>query len=259
MTYPYLKTFCYNTINIQRNNVLKIQLNLTNISASYQVQQKQSFQSLCSATPSRGSESFILKPRPLALKAYIPHRYIWGWLNSVFNRVDESRILDAGPDRACAEWLLRCGAGVKWANTDRWTKDYNSLPSGGARALKIEEVDGTDSAVMHIGFPHFKNCNFIRRVVFHKATYLDDESLEYLPLIKKSLKELQISSCGNISRDGLENIKKLSNLEYLLLYDLPLITDKEEVIRDLTNSLPKCEISFPYAQASERAQEEECT
>ena len=24
------------------------------------------------------------------------------------------RIKDVGPDRACAEWLLRCGAGLKW-------------------------------------------------------------------------------------------------------------------------------------------------
>lgn len=30
------------------------------------------------------------------------------------NRVDRSRIEEVGPDRACAEWLLRCGAGVKW-------------------------------------------------------------------------------------------------------------------------------------------------
>lgn len=78
-----------------------------------------------------------------------------------FHRVDESRIKDVGPDRACAEWLLRCGALVKWRNMESWTKDYNSLPVSGGRLLKVEEIDATDSAIMHIGFPHFSKCCLI--------------------------------------------------------------------------------------------------
>lgn len=70
-------------------------------------------------------------------------------------RVDDQRILDAGPDRACAEWLLRCGAGVKWINSEHWLNNYNSLPVTGSQIFEIEEVDATDSAIMHIGFPHF--------------------------------------------------------------------------------------------------------
>ena len=34
--------------------------------------------------------------------------------------------------------------------------DYNSLPVGNFRALKIESVDATDSAIMEAGFSHFK-------------------------------------------------------------------------------------------------------
>ena len=92
-----------------------------------------------------------------------------------------ARIKDVGPDRACAEWLLRCGAVVKWhgkgnfirdeiiifqtfALFGRWSyyylektiKDYNSLPVGNYRSLKIESVDATDSAIMEAGFTHFK-------------------------------------------------------------------------------------------------------
>jgi H+-transporting ATP synthase F0 complex subunit s len=71
--------------------------------------------------------------------------------------VDKSRIDEVGPDRACAEWLLRCGAAVKWdKGPDEWLKDYNSLPVGHYRSHHIAEIDATDSAVMHIGFPHFR-------------------------------------------------------------------------------------------------------
>lgn len=72
-----------------------------------------------------------------------------------YDRVDENRIKEVGPDRACAEWLLRCGVLVKWHNKESWTKDYNLLPQTGGRLLKIEEIDATDAAIMHIGFPHF--------------------------------------------------------------------------------------------------------
>jgi len=79
--------------------------------------------------------------------------------------VDKSRVDEVGPDRACAEWLLRCGAAVKWdTGSEEWHKDYNSLPPGNFRSMHIVEIDATDSAVMHIGFPHFSKgmkCHFL--------------------------------------------------------------------------------------------------
>ena len=95
---------------------------------------------------------------------FIPTRGFYGWLNAIFNRVDPERIKAVGPDRACAEWLIRCGAGVKWVNSKNFLKDYNSLPVGGGRAFKIEEVDATDSAIMEVGFPHFKDCDHLRKM-----------------------------------------------------------------------------------------------
>lgn len=182
-----------------------------------------------------------------------PHhrRHLWGWLNTVFNKVDESRIRDVGPDQACAEWLLRCGAVVRWLDRDQWTTDYNSLPASGGRALKIEEVDATDSAVMHIGFPHFRGCKHIRRIIFHRSSYLDDAALSQLPLLKDSLKQLQISSCGNITPEGLKHLHQLKNLDYLMLYDLPEIQDKDAVVKELEAALPSCTVDFPYALAKD--------
>lgn len=34
--------------------------------------------------------------------------------------------------------------------------DYNALPRGDFRRLKIEIVDATDSSIMETGFPHFQ-------------------------------------------------------------------------------------------------------
>lgn len=74
---------------------------------------------------------------------------------SIFDfRVDEERVKEVGPDRACAEWLLRSGARVKWMGMEYWQTDYNSLPPSNFDRYKIEEIDATGSSVMGIGFPH---------------------------------------------------------------------------------------------------------
>ena len=41
-------------------------------------------------------------------------RGIFGWFDAAFNKYDPDRIREVGADRAAAEWLLRCGAGVRW-------------------------------------------------------------------------------------------------------------------------------------------------
>lgn len=97
-------------------------------------------------------------------------RSFYGWLNNIFNRVDQSRIDTVGPDRACAEWLLRCGASVKWVNSSKFIKDYNSLPVGGGRGIKIEEVDATDSAIMEVGFPHFSGLTHFRKLTLNNCS-----------------------------------------------------------------------------------------
>lgn len=99
------------------------------------------------------------------------NRSFYAWLNSVFNRVDDSRIKQVGPDRACAEWLLRCGASVKWVNSENFLSDYNLLPVGSGPQFKIAEVDATDSAIMEIGFRHFKGLSQFRKITFKNCLY----------------------------------------------------------------------------------------
>ena len=90
---------------------------------------------------------------------FIPQRNLFSWLYPFFNSVDRNRINEVGPDRACAEWLLKNGASVKWSNSDNFLKDYNSLPVTANRNLKVQEVDATDSSIMNIGFPYFHGLN----------------------------------------------------------------------------------------------------
>jgi hypothetical protein len=70
------------------------------------------------------------------------------------SRVDDKRIAEVGPDRACAEWLMRNGAFVKWTDDREFLKDYNALPAEGDIRY-IQEIDATDSSVMHYGFEYF--------------------------------------------------------------------------------------------------------
>lgn len=71
-------------------------------------------------------------------------------------RVDPARIREVGPDKAASEWLLRCGAAVRFSGFEKWNVDYNLLPTGRKGQFVIEEVDATDSSIMHIGFEYFR-------------------------------------------------------------------------------------------------------
>ena len=61
-----------------------------------------------------------------------------------------SRIINADSTRNPIAFI------IEFYFLDNLVTDYNSLPVGNFRALKIESVDATDSAIMEAGFSHFK-------------------------------------------------------------------------------------------------------
>jgi H+-transporting ATP synthase F0 complex subunit s len=61
---------------------------------------------------------------------------------------------EVGPNRACAEWLLKCGAHVRFKNWGTFTVDYNVLPPGGYEAYAIEEILAEDTCIMARGFEY---------------------------------------------------------------------------------------------------------
>ena len=70
-----------------------------------------------------------------------------------FNKPDMDRIKEFGPDRTCAEWVLRNGGKVVW-DSGKQMADYNSLPPEKVPVPKVIAIDGTDSSISHYGFPH---------------------------------------------------------------------------------------------------------
>lgn len=61
-----------------------------------------------------------------------------------------------GPDRSCAEWLLRNGAFVKWVGSTKFLTDYNSLPGEDNKEARfIEEINVDEAGIMQVGFRHF--------------------------------------------------------------------------------------------------------
>lgn len=73
---------------------------------------------------------------------------------SFYDRYDEKRVEEVGPNKACAEWLLKCGAQVKFKNWGSYVNDYNKLPPGGKETFKIEEILANNSCISGKGFEY---------------------------------------------------------------------------------------------------------
>ncbi|NXT03485.1 ATP5S synthase, partial [Jacana jacana] len=174
-------------------------------------------------------------------------RPFWGWLNAVFNKVDHERIQAVGPDRAASEWLLRCGALVRYRGHQKWQQDYNGLPTGPPGTYRIEAINATDSCIMYRGFDYLDGLEHVTEIKLQKCIYIQDACLQRLSETKslqKSLLRLQIISCGNVTDRGILALHKLRNLEYLYLSDLPGVREKETTARVLQQALPQLELEL---------------
>jgi len=165
--------------------------------------------------------------------------------DAVFNKYDTARVEEVGINRAAAEWVLRCGGGVRWAN-GTFLKDYNSLPVGKYRELKIAEIDGTDSCIMEHGFEHLKGLTELHKMILVNNKYLTDESLGILGAYTKNrLRWLHLAGNGNITDAGILYLRQLVKLEYLKLENLQEVKNPESVVKDLQLKIPNCKIDFP--------------
>ena len=59
-------------------------------------------------------------------------------------------------------------------------RDYNSLPVGRYRQLKVAGIDGTDSCIMEHGFEHLRGLEDLWRMALVNNKYLTDDSIEIL-------------------------------------------------------------------------------
>lgn len=179
----------------------------------------------------------------------------WAWLTIIFNsklsgidktfvrRVSETRVKQIGPDRACAEWLLRNGAIIRWKGMNEFVTNYNNLPKDDEQPAKpyyLHEVDATQASISHHGFAHFKNCKYVEGIKFDKCMYLEDEAIKQLEVLKNSLESLLIYNCGNITDEGLLAISRLLKLKTLKLANLIEVKDMKKCLKTLQTSLPNC-------------------
>ncbi|KAH8402093.1 hypothetical protein KR009_009709 [Drosophila setifemur] len=186
-------------------------------------------------------------------------RGIWGYVAIAFNQVDADRLAKVGPNRLCAEWIVKNGGGVRLAdNPTKLWKDYNSLP-GENRPFCLKVVDASNASIMKIGLEHLKGCSTIDTVIFHNCKHLENEGLEGLHHISSSLERLQVSGCYNITDSGLEVIGEFTKLRQLLIFDMLFVKDMEAVAAKLKKKLPCCEIRATKESVSLKPKEQPST
>lgn len=159
------------------------------------------------------------------------------------------RIKEVGPDRACTEWLLRCGAGVRWKGEHTLRRDLIALTAHTKqnRGINvIEEIEAIESTIMDVGFAHFDGCKHIQTVRLSHLLYFSDHSLALLvDKLQHSLEHLALLECGDITESGLSALTNLRLLKTLRLKDLPEIKNKKKCFERLQQDLPNgCTIDF---------------
>ena len=68
--------------------------------------------------------------------------------------------------RVAAEWVLRCGGGVKFKNPEKWIWDYNAIPDGPKGRLALEAINAKGISVTTGGLQHLGNYMFQFRLAF---------------------------------------------------------------------------------------------
>lgn len=169
------------------------------------------------------------------------HRSFFYWLVVVFNRVDRDRIKEVGPDRACAEWLLKNGASVRWKGFSDQLTDYNALSTSGNYC--IEAVEANNAGICDVGFPYFEGCKYIHEMKLENCKYINNGAMTRLSILKDTLKYLEIVNCKSVDDDGLRQLKVLKNLERLKVQGLPGVED-EKLRKELSQALPNCKINI---------------
>ncbi|VDK51596.1 unnamed protein product [Cylicostephanus goldi] len=194
------------------------------------------------------------------------------WFYDLIVRIssyDVERIKEVGPDRAAAEWVVRCGGAVKFDKIDNLFSDYNALikrcaeldPRVPADNVKITHIHAIDASVSGYGCRHFsafwKFQNNIREFVnlegldglqevkFIRCGTLHDFGLEYMAdAVGGHLSRLEIDSCRRITEFGLIHLERCRALKSLRLAHLKHVHGHDKVLQRLTRALPNTEISF---------------
>ncbi|CAI4229780.1 unnamed protein product [Auanema sp. JU1783] len=175
------------------------------------------------------------------------------WLLEGFNYYDVQRVKDVGPDRAAAEWIVRCGGSITFDKIDDSFSDYNALIKRTAELdprlpqdnVKLTDIDASHSSVTGFGCRHFKGLSGLQNVRFAHCKNLHDFGLETMgEHVGGHLKSLELGSCRRISEFGLAHLKLFKKLEVLKLYDLTGVYKISRSLDQLHEALPNTDIKY---------------
>ncbi|CAB3397423.1 unnamed protein product [Caenorhabditis bovis] len=164
------------------------------------------------------------------------------WVLEGFNYYDTQRVKEVGAERAAAEWIVRCGGKVKFAEIGDNFDDYNVLikrtaqldPRVPADNVTIETIWAENASVTGFGCRHFENLKSIKNAHFIGCKNLHDFGIEYIGQhVGDRLKVLQISDCRRITEFGLEHLKYFSALDRLILTNLKGVHGKSKMAEKL--------------------------
>lgn len=168
----------------------------------------------------------------------------FGFIWHAFNVLDAQRLAIVGPDRLCAEWILKNGGSIRFkTDPENWFTEYNELPEQSTQ-LTVKEIDASNTGITGLGFEHFRGCHQIDNIILHQCASIENAAINKLEIVAGSLKSLQISYCANVQDTGLSSIKQLINLEKLICFNLPQVKNLENVQKELSSALPNCDIIF---------------
>ncbi|UJR31520.1 hypothetical protein I4U23_019009 [Adineta vaga] len=172
------------------------------------------------------------------------NRQFFSWLNIVWNRYDQKRVQEIGPDRACAEWLLRCSGSVRFKNCHSITADYNSIPTGASSQQKLEEIRAVKACITSDGFAYLKGLTDLKKVHLEKCDQVGDGTIVRLKQVKDTLESIALIDLPQITEDGVGNLTDLKNLKQIDLARLPGIRNRDGIIKLLNNELPECTVNY---------------
>ena len=108
------------------------------------------------------------------LSSSIHYRQFWNSLNVLSNKYDRKRVEELGPDRACAEWLLRCGGSIRYKNWGSFITNQKQIPTGTPGQFKIEEIRAIKSSITSEGFAYLSGLTDLKKIHLEKCDQIDD-------------------------------------------------------------------------------------